>query len=226
MENPKAEYGWRPGAVVNVGIKSGPTRFTARVRVLPQLQVGRPQRLQPAPTSKLPTALKQFGGTVAGRLRKTTLLLAAYEGLRSLVGNAISSKVPNSRATNPIAPAGGCDQCCGIKRRRFNTALVSPVSLNTLGCTVGRPQPIRCARRPHPGSLSEHDNYVSSFPNTNISDNGIAKIDYHINSKHTVNGMLLIGNYSAMEKSPITAKYWQNKSPIRTYTVSADWFGP
>ena len=23
MENPKAEYGWRPGAVVNVGIKSG-----------------------------------------------------------------------------------------------------------------------------------------------------------------------------------------------------------
>jgi len=23
MENPKAEYGWKPGAVVNVGIKSG-----------------------------------------------------------------------------------------------------------------------------------------------------------------------------------------------------------
>ena len=23
MENPKAEYGWKPGAIVNVGIKSG-----------------------------------------------------------------------------------------------------------------------------------------------------------------------------------------------------------
>ena len=27
MENPKAEYGWKPGAVVNVGIKSGTNEF-------------------------------------------------------------------------------------------------------------------------------------------------------------------------------------------------------
>ena len=27
MENPKAEYGWKPGAVVNVGLKSGTNSF-------------------------------------------------------------------------------------------------------------------------------------------------------------------------------------------------------
>jgi len=34
--------------------------------------------------------------------------------------------------------------------------------------------------------------YSSNFPNRNTSDNGIAKMDYRINSKHTVNGSVVI----------------------------------
>ena len=47
MENPKAEYGWKPGAIVNVGIKSGTNTLHGDglcVRPLPRL--GCPQLLQ------------------------------------------------------------------------------------------------------------------------------------------------------------------------------------
>ena len=230
MENPKAEYGWRPGAVVNVGIKSGTNTIHGSAYGFYRSSKWAARNVfNPAPTSKLPTALKQFGGTVGGPVKKDKLFyFAAYEGLRSLVGNAISSKVPELAgqptpdpthsmvdAINAVALSGGS----------FNTALVSPVSLNTFGCTVGvAAANTVCTGGLIQGASQNTTNYVSSFPNTNISDNGIAKIDYHINSKHTVSGMVLIGNYLGDgEDHPITAKYWQNKSPIRTYTVSSDW---
>jgi len=49
-------------------------------------------------------------------------------------------------------------------------------------------------------------------------------MDYRVNDKHSINGMVLIGNYYGNgEDHPVVAKYWENGSPIRTYTVSADW---
>jgi hypothetical protein len=47
-ENPKAEYGWKPGAVVNVGIPIGDQPVPRLgLRIWPQWLLGRPQRLQP-----------------------------------------------------------------------------------------------------------------------------------------------------------------------------------
>ena len=42
MENPKAEYGWKPGAVINVGIKSGTNSFTARLTGFTEAPHGTP----------------------------------------------------------------------------------------------------------------------------------------------------------------------------------------
>ena len=66
--------------------------------------------------------------------------------------------------------------------------------------------------------------YSSNFPNRNTSDNGIAKMDYRINSKHTVNGSVVIGNYtSAGEDHPIANLNWRNSVPIRAQTYTGDW---
>src|SRR6266699_3313336 len=110
-ENPKAEYGWKPGAVVNVGIRSGNNTlhgaayafgrddsFDARNIFNPGPDgsgncVSNPSL--PASCDKLPTQLKQFGGVVGGPIVKDKLFFfAGYEGMRSFIGNAFGSGVP------------------------------------------------------------------------------------------------------------------------------------
>src|SRR5260370_5033598 len=96
-------------------------------------------------------------------------------------------------AINAVAASGG----------GFNTALLSPVSLKLLGCTVGATAAATaCTGGLLQGAAPANSNsYTSTFPNNNVSDNGIAKIDYAINSKHRINGMLWIGNYSATRQA-------------------------
>src|SRR5713226_387125 len=112
-ENPKAEYGWKPGAVVNVGIRSGTNTlhgaayafgrsdaFDARNTFNPDLKSASnkcapPPKGIPAACDKLPTELKQFGGVVGGPIKKDKLFFfAGYEGLRDLIGNAFSAPIP------------------------------------------------------------------------------------------------------------------------------------
>src|SRR5579863_7698009 len=74
-ENPKSEFGWKPGAVVNVGIKSGTntlhgsayafgryTDWAARNFFTPG-----PKGTCPNCQDQLPTELKQYGGVAGGR---------------------------------------------------------------------------------------------------------------------------------------------------------------
>jgi len=66
--------------------------------------------------------------------------------------------------------------------------------------------------------------YVSSFPNTNTSNNGIAKIDYRINDKHQINGMLYKATYFAVgEDFPMVNSAWENNFPVYGWTASGNW---
>jgi len=139
MENPKAEYGWRPGAVVNVGIRSG-TNHTSRLglRVLPQFRLGCRNAYNTAPVGgsclqkpslpvvciKLPTQLKQFGGVLGGPIKKDKLFFfGGYEGLRSFVGNAFPATVP---ATGRLSRHFCEKQHAGRSRRRAVIHCCSP----------------------------------------------------------------------------------------------------
>jgi hypothetical protein len=242
MENPKAEYGWRPGAVVNVGIKSGTntlhgtaygfyrsSAWDAR-NVYNTAEVGGSCLQNPitAVCDKLPTQLKQFGGSIGGPIKKDKLFFFAnYEGLRSLVGNAFPASVP--AGGSGLGPKNSMVDAINGVFGALGAAKISPVSLNTLcpnavGQALPLPATFVCT-----GGLIQNDpstttGYNSGFPNTNISDNGIGKVDYRINSKHTVNGMVLVGNYFAIgEDHPIVNKYWENTDPIRTYTATGNW---
>ena len=103
-ENPRAEYGWKPGAIVNVGIKSGTnaihgsayaygrdTAFDARNYFNPAVQ--------PAGvvfnSTKQPVELEQFGGTVGGPIKKDKLFyFANFESQRYSIGNPSAVKTP------------------------------------------------------------------------------------------------------------------------------------
>src|SRR5216684_738743 len=96
MENPKAEYGWKPGAVVNVGIRSGTNTFHGSAYAFGRDGDWDARNVfNPAPQDKTPTDLEQFGGVAGGPIKKDKLFFfGGYEGLRSFVGNALGTTVP------------------------------------------------------------------------------------------------------------------------------------
>src|SRR5207302_4556954 len=66
-ENPRAEYGWKPGAIVNVGIKSG-----ANTRHGTAFAYGRDSSWDALPyfnTTAPPVELEQFGATLGGPIK-------------------------------------------------------------------------------------------------------------------------------------------------------------
>jgi hypothetical protein len=213
-ENPKAEYGWKPGAVVNVGIRSGTNTlhgsaygfyrsaaWDARNFFTPAPVNGTcvQNTAVPAVCDKLPTQLKQFGAVVGGPIKKDKLFfLAGYEGLRDLIGNIFPFPMPvtGSLIGKPLpslcpTPAD-CSMVDAISALQAAGVTPSPVSLNLLGCTLA---PVACTGGLIFHANASNTNYTSTFPNVNTSDNGIGKIDYTINSKHRISGMFWTGYY-------------------------------
>ena len=84
------------------------------------------------------------------------------------------------------------------QRCRAAGVTLSQVSLNLLGCTgATAAAAYSCTGGLILNAPSNTTNYASTFPNVNRNDNGIAKIDYAINSKHRISGMLWTGYYAA-----------------------------
>src|SRR5206468_7846198 len=70
-ENPKAEYGWNTGAIVNVGIRSGTNSYHGSAYGFGRNGSWDARNLfNPAPQPVAPVELKQFGGVVGGPVKK------------------------------------------------------------------------------------------------------------------------------------------------------------
>jgi hypothetical protein len=102
---------------------------------------------------------------------------------------------------------------------------VSPVSLALAGCPTGTlTVASTCTGGLWPSNPTSNKNYISTFPNTNISDNGIGKIDYHLNDRNTLNGSFLGDAYDGDGMDhPFVNRSFEDTNLIRTYTVSSDW---
>jgi carboxypeptidase family protein len=237
-ENPKAEYGWKPGAVVNVGIRSGTNTlhgaayafgrdnsFDARNIFNPGPDgsgncVSNPAL--PAACDKLPTQLKQFGGVVGGPIKKDKLFFfAGYEGMRSFIGNAFAATVP-ATGSGTGAKKSMVDAIMALQTK---SVPVSPVSLALFGCPSGTlTAASTCTGGLIQNASATSTNYLSTFPNTNTSNNGIAKIDYRINSKHMINGMLWIGRYTGVgEDHPMVNSAFADTAEIPNWTTVVNW---
>src|SRR5437867_3361859 len=220
-ENPKAEYGGLTGAIVNVGIRSGTNTFHGTGYAFGRSEAWAARNFFSPTGPKQSTQLEQFGGVLGGPVMKDKLFFfGGYEGLRSLVGNALGSLVPATGSLAGGDPKNSMVDALNVLQARGITP--SPVSLKLFGCTLAAPY--ACTGGLMQNAPANTTTYNSGFPNTNTSDNGIGKIDYRLNSQHSLNGMVFIGNYFGNgEDHPITSSYWQNADPIRTYTVTSNW---
>jgi hypothetical protein len=264
-ENPKAEYGWKPGAVVNVGVRSGTNTLHGAAygfyrssnwdaRALFNPTDGSCASQAPLFCTKSQGQLKQFGGVMGGPVKKDKLFFfSGYEGLRSFVGQRLattgtpetvaSTKAPNgsshcSAAVLAANPTADCriSMVDAIMAQQLTAAGVSPVSMalacpnlaakaaaKTVVTTDVCREGLSLTQGLWPSNISNSINYLDPLPNSNISDNGVAKMDYHINNKHSLNGLLLIGNYTGDGLDhPIINFNERNTFKIRSYTVGAN----
>ena len=148
-ENPKAEYGGKPGAVVNVGIKSGTNSIHGTAYAF-----GRDSALDARnyfDATSLPkraVALEQYGATVGGPIKKDKLFyFLGYEAESYSVGNLFSASVPevlpqpgvNGKVDGgcTIVTAGDCGNSLpdAISDLIANGIQPTALSLKLTGCT-------------------------------------------------------------------------------------------
>jgi hypothetical protein len=233
MENPKAEYGWKAGAIVNVGIKSGTNQlhgdsyafgryqnWDARnyFNIAPQNGVCALNPNVVSVCNQTPAQLEQFGAVVGGPIKKDKLFFfAGYEGLRSFIGFVGGLSVPATQSvgdpSKSMVDAIAALQNAGVP--------VSAVSLKLAGCTAGASPTCTGGLFPNLGTSTS---FLSTFPTSNQSDNGVAKIDYHPNDKSTINGVFFLGNYTATgEDHPFAQVQSTDTAPIRSWSDTVGW---
>src|ERR1700722_15457355 len=112
QENPPAEYGWKPGAVVNVGLKSGTNSLHGSAFAFGRDGVmdarnyfncaSNPCAFGQSPAPKNDRTLEQFGGSLGGAIIKDKVFFfGAYEGQRYDVGNSFGGITSPSMVSMP-----------------------------------------------------------------------------------------------------------------------------
>jgi carboxypeptidase family protein/TonB-dependent receptor-like protein len=218
-QNPKAEFGWKPGAIVNAGIKSGTnsihgTAFAfGRDTALDARNFfnhpGLPQC--PDPCTKAPIGLEQFGASLGGAVKKDKLFyFVNYEGQRYNVADSLIATPPVTVAM-PSAGGAGAGLCATLAAGNCQLSLVdacndvgfanvTPLSAHIAGlnpdCSVkttsytpGTSESLFPTNPGVGGSNSE----VLGLVSTSKQDNGVAKVDYHLNDRNSFAGMYFRG---------------------------------
>ena len=163
VQNPEAEYGWKVGGQVNVGLKSGTNSIHGTATGL-----GRESSLDaknPFATGKGDDQLEQFGATVGGPIKKDKLFyFAAYEGQRYTIGSPRVAQIPTSAAgvgtANSFPDAIADIEVLANNPAAKNAATGAPLAISALSLNVAGahwlPSPFRAMRPqvcfliPHP----------------------------------------------------------------------------
>src|SRR5579862_6387880 len=242
QENPPAEYGWKPGAVVNVGLKSGTNTVHGSA-----FAFGRDGEVfdarnyfNDAPAPQTPRTLEQFGGSFGGAIVKDkAFYFGSYEGQRYDVGNSYGVTTP-SMVPILLAPGSGptctapaliaANEDCGgsipnaVADLVANGVKISAASQLMSGCSVSASGAVTCNGTGFPINSSPSINFVQGFPNNVGVDNAIGKVDYNVNRDNTVSGFYFYGNNNGtVEDFPELQSKWRSIIHTRAQVVGGDW---
>jgi len=228
--NPKAEFGWKPGAITSVGLKSGTNEVHGTA-----YGFGRSDSFDarnyfnPVTDPKTPVELEQYGGSAGGRFIKDKLFyFGAYEGQMYTVGNSLPGHVPTTASVSG-GGANGCQSAAMIAAGTGDCTIsiadatqdlanqgiaVNPLSNYLLGFYT-----------PSNAPNTSQGTFVSlNYPNVNSSKNALGKVDYHINDHNALSGSYFFGNDTivGMDFFEVLAQF-RTKVHSRAQAVSGHW---
>ena len=233
QENPPAEYGWKPGAVINVGLKSGTNSIHGT-----GFAFGRDGAMDArnffnqSPAPKTSRTLEQFGGSLGGAIIKDkAFFFGAYEGQRYDVGNSFTVSTP-SMAALPTPATPNCTSVSGDCANSIPNAIadlvangvpISAASQQISGCSVSG-STVTCNGGGFPVNNTQSISVVQGFPNSVGVDNALGKVDYNFNQRNSVNGMYFYGNNSGtVEDFPELQSQWRSQIHTRAQVVGGSW---
>ncbi len=242
QQNPPAEYGWKPGAVVNVGLKSGTNKVHGSA-----FGFGRDGNLDARnffnddPNPKLTRTLEQFGGSLGGAFVKDkAFYFFAYEGQRYNVGNSYGGVTSPSMMAFNLPPGSPADcttlaatvDCAdsipnAIADLQASGVPIDQASLNIAGCTLSGTS-VTCTGSGFPLNNTQGTGITNGFNNNVHVDNVVGKIDDRLSDQHSISAMYFFGNNSGtVEDFPELQQKWLSNIHTRAQVVGGDWIvGP
>jgi Carboxypeptidase regulatory-like domain/TonB dependent receptor len=225
--NPKAEFGWKTGAITSVGLKSGTNQIHGTAYAFGRSDSFDARNyFDPVGTPKTPVELEQFGGTAGGHIVKDKLFyFGGFEAQRYTVGNSLPGRAPTSA---PVAggTGNGCVVLatgdCTISVADATADLVAQAAANG---TTFTPNPLSAYLLGFYTPNAGQGTKVSlTYPNENSSKNAIGKVDYHPNDRNSLSGSYFFGNDTiiGMDSNELLAQF-RTKVHSRAQTVAGHW---
>jgi hypothetical protein len=217
--NAPAEFGRRPGAVINAGIKGGTNTLHGSA-----FAFGRSDKFNATDyfiTTKQPAELEQWGGTAGGPIVKDKLFyFGGFERQNYTVGTSIPFTTPSTNPANtdvsqsiPAAEAALQASCVAKPAQVFCSGgnyVRNVVSAQILPLWAATP------------GIAVRQN--GGFPATVGTNNLISKIDYHFNDHHSFSGSYFFGSgHSLSEDGTFTQASFLSIGRLKAQFVTTTW---
>jgi hypothetical protein len=180
--NPKAEYGWKPGAITSVGLKSGTNDIHGSAYAFGRSDSFDARNyFDPVGTPKTPVELEQYGGSLGGHfIRDKLFYFGAYEAQTYTVGNSFTQNLPTTASVgDPSISIPDAEAALAAHVPAIPVSALSAYLTQFYGVTP---------------NTSQSKTVGSGFPNVNTSRNALGKVDYHLNDRHSISGSYFFGN--------------------------------
>jgi hypothetical protein len=227
QESPSADYGVKPGVVMNIGLKSGTNTIHGTAYYFTRNSAADARNFfDPSPEPVADLIMHEFGVSFGGPIKKDKwFYFINYEGIRDKVGNPI---VTNSPVTTSLVPFTG--QLGGSAPA--DLSIFDAINQPGVGCmSLGTCSPLSLKLAGlflhNPGftaSATDPTAINFNFTNTNRGDNIIAKTDFVVNSTSTISARYIYSNSNLVEEDtlPLAPQWLSGTAPI-TQVFGADW---
>jgi Carboxypeptidase regulatory-like domain/TonB dependent receptor len=263
-QNVRADSGFKPGSVVNVGLKAGTNNLHGTAYAFGRTDSWDAKNYFDTSANgfpPFPLSLEQFGATGGGAIKKDKLFwFAAYEGQLYNTAGSFTSTSPVTCGTGvagcglvPI-PAGAPPVCSAMTLGALHCDIslvdackdlnAQAIPIAPLSAAIAGLNPGTCAVNANPpGHQIVPGSGVGLFPvnnatsvpgtntvfanlnNTSRADNGLVKVDYHVNEKNVINGYYFIGQNNGTWNDDFhqLAPNWQSLLYVRAQLASGGW---
>src|SRR3984957_15076794 len=228
-----AEFGWKPGAVVNVGLKSGTNQIHGTAFAFGRDGVMDARNFfNVEPNPKLPRTLEQYGGSIGGAIiKEKVFFFGSYEGQIYDVGNSFGGvtspfmMASNTNAANCLVISGDCADSIqdAVTDLQASGVPISPASLTIAGCSLSGGT-VSCNGTGFPTNNTQSISIQNGFSNDVTVYNAVGKVDVNLNQNNRISGMYFFGNNTGtVEDFPELQSKWRSDIHTRAQVVGGSW---